>query len=234
MSDSKDFSFTTEAINQILVEANCPNKFRQYIDCLVGVANKSFEFEASDLDIAKRARGRIDGTTKHADKGWARDKRRDLLEWQAMGNLKLIDYEPSDYDSKMGLRPKSLYKFHLLTYAEQVVNNAQKDTNSWNRDNSIAIQRAAQELVKEVLGQQVNTPKGPKYIDPPTEVKAKIRTARTNLQEAVRMLKKYDFKLMRDDEILVGEIEALIEKIKDRGYVDDILDVKIFTNIRKP
>lgn len=230
----EDFSFTTEAINQILVEANCPNKFRQYIDCLVGVANRKFEFEASDSELAKRARGRIGGTNKHADKGWARDKRRDLLDWQDEGNLKLIDFFLRDYDPKTKSRPKSLYHFHLLKYAEQVVEEARKDTISWNHNNSTAIQQAAQKLVYQVLGRQVNVPKGKKYIDPSREVVTKIKTAGTNLKEAVRLLKKYDFQLMREDEALVKAIEASIEKIKNRGYVDDISDAVIFSGIEKP
>jgi hypothetical protein len=229
----EDYSYATEAINQILVAANCPNRFRQYIDCLVGVANGNIEFEASDPMVAKRARGRLDGANKHANKEWAKDKRTELLKWQDKGNLKLFEHEVRDYDKSTRTRPPSKYRLHLLRYAEQVITKAQRNDNLWRVNRSKAIEVEAEHLVNEVLGRQVSTPKNKKYIDPPSEVKIKIKSAKTNLEEAVKILKKYDFSLIREDEQLVETIEKLIRAIRDRGFIDDILDTKIFHGIER-
>jgi hypothetical protein len=59
-----------------------------------------------------------------------------------------------------------------------------------------------------------------------------LRSAKTNITNALRLLEKYDFELYEDDEVLVTSIEQLLLKIKKRGFAD-LLDVKIFSGIKR-
>lgn len=228
----EEYAYTTAAINNIFVMAGCPNKFRQYIDCLIGLADKAIKFEASDKQVSTFARGRAAGGTIHAEKGWAKEKRTDLMKWQDEGNLEIVKVEVQPYDSTLRMRPPTKYTLNILEYAEQVVGKA-KNTSEWGNSPLRAIYYAAEELVRDLTGRPVNTPKE-QYIDPPSEVKISLRTARTNLKKAAEMLKKYDFQLMREDEKLVEEVEKYIKRIRDRGFVDDMWEAKVFFGIKKP
>jgi hypothetical protein len=228
----EDYAYTTAAINHLLVKANCPDKFRPYIFSLIGLANKTIEFEASDKQIATFARGRVEGGNVHADKGWARDKRRELVTWQDEGNLEIVKVEVRDYDSKTRRRPPTKYTLNILEYAEQVVAQARQHKLLWSGNHSMAIQFAAEHVVTNLLGQQVNTPKD-KFIDPPSEVVAMLKTARRNLLKAGKMLKKYNFQLMRWDERQLRAMDKYMKSIRDRGFVDDPLDAIIFSGIKK-
>src|SRR4051812_31157114 len=79
---SEKFAFTTDAVTYILSAAGCPNKFRDYIDCLIGLADGNVEFDATDKQIEGHRKVKKSSSQKAQKQYWARDKRRDLLEWQ--------------------------------------------------------------------------------------------------------------------------------------------------------
>ncbi|HZT61366.1 MAG TPA: hypothetical protein VFA21_22355 [Pyrinomonadaceae bacterium] len=228
-----EYTYRIAAISQIFVKANCPDKFHKYIFCLVAVADQDYVFQASDATVATHARGKIEGGGTHADKGWARDKRRELSDWQNDGNLELVGIEVQDPDTKTHKRPPTKYTMHILKYAEQVVAAAKQSDLNWQLSSSAAIERAADELVADLLGRRVNVQQK-KYLHPPSEVVAMIKNARTNLKKAAEMLKKHNFQMMRDDEDLLDELERYIKEVRDRGFIDDLLDTPIFTGIERP
>ena len=232
MSSPNDYSDITAAMNQILVKANCPDKFRPFIYCLAGMADNNYKLQASDTNIATYARGRIKGGGVHADKGWARDKRRDLVDWLNEGNLKVVEIEVQDPDPVTKRRPPTIYNVHIRQYAEQVVSEAKKNKSLWMLSPASAIADAADKLVANLLGQQVNIPEDT-FIDPSKEVLVYLKTASTNLFKAANMLKKYNFQLMREDEKHLRIIEKYIKSIRDRGFVDDPMDAYIFSGIKR-
>jgi hypothetical protein len=233
MSSPSDYSDITAAMNKIMVKVNCPDKFRAFIYCLAGMADNNYKLQTSDTNIATYARGRIKGGGANADKGWARDKRRDLVKWLDEGNPKVVEIEVQDPDPVTKKRPPTIYTVHILQYAEQVVSEAKKNKSVWSSSPTAAIEYAADDFVANLLGQQVNTPQD-KYIDPSREVVAYLKTARTNLFKVANMLKKYNFQLMREDEKELRIIEKYIKSIRDRGFVDDPMDAYIFSGIKKP
>jgi hypothetical protein len=85
---AEKFAFTTDAVTYILSAAGCPNKFRDYIDCLIGIADGNVEFDASDKQIERRRKVKKSSGRKGFKEYWARDKRRDLLKWQKENDLK--------------------------------------------------------------------------------------------------------------------------------------------------
>jgi hypothetical protein len=230
--NDEDYPLITAAITQIFIQANCPDSHRQFIFCLIGMANKSIQLDASDNRIASYARGNIKSGNVHADRGWARDKRRALVEWQDKGNLELVKCEVQDFDPKTKRRAPTKYTLNVLRFAEQVVEKAKQNKLLWSMGTAPAISDAANKLVTHLLGQQVNTPKE-QNIDPPSEVRTMLKTATTNIKKAAEMLKKHDFQLMREDEKLVEEVEKYIKKIRDRGFVDDKWEAKIFSGIKR-
>jgi hypothetical protein len=196
------------------------------------MADNNYKLQTSDTNIATYARGRIKGGGVHADKGWARDKRRDLVKWLNEGNLKVVDIEVQDPDPATKRRPPTIYTVHILKYAEQVLSEAKKNKSLWMLSPSSAIEDAADKFVANLLGQQVNTPQD-KFIDPSREVVAYLKTARTNLFKVANMLKKHNFQLMREDEKELRLIEKYIKSIRDRGFVDDPMDAYVFSGIKR-
>lgn len=78
----EDYPLITKTINYILAAADCPKRFHTYLYCLIAIADKQIEFEASDSDVSRHARRIGDNVNKETTKGWARDNRRALMKWQ--------------------------------------------------------------------------------------------------------------------------------------------------------
>lgn len=225
----EDYSYVTDAINYILIAAECPQKFHNYIYCLIGIADGRPEFEASDSEVASRARGNIAKGYRNATKGWARDKRRDFVKWQDENKITFVDITPGKKTADE--YTKSTYKLYLPKYAEQVKDEAQKNEVEFKTDRATAIQQAANGLVAELRAKAGHTTKKKNrtWISPYDEVLRQLRAARTNLKFAVSVLKQNEFQLLRGDEDLIKAIELYIAEINKIGYVDDILNAMIFT-----
>jgi hypothetical protein len=224
------YSLITETINYILLAADCPQKFRTYIDCLIGIGNEKIKFDASDSEVARQAKGIGANVGKGASKGWARDRRRDLMKWQEEKNILLVKIVPGKRDSGSQEYTKSSFTLHLLEYAKQVISEANDKKIPKYGNRSTVLRQTANDLVDKLRSQPINA-KNLSYFDPPTEVLKNLRSARTNLEKATRLLNKYKFKLKKSDKELIQEIEKYIASIKDRGYVENILDSIIFDSI---
>ncbi|HEX3560728.1 MAG TPA: hypothetical protein VHU19_16100 [Pyrinomonadaceae bacterium] len=228
---AEEFAYTTNVVTYILSAAHCPVKFRDYIDCLIGIAGKEIEFSTTDKQIESRRKVFRSNTNKGVNRYWARDKRRDLLKWQKENNLVLLDYKEGKYNSKLNRRAPSVYKLYLVEYVQRVIAEAKKNKLFWDSDRVMAIKMAAQRLIDELRARPKEEPEKD-YIDPPAEVLRKLRTAKTHIEEAIRLLKKYDFQIYKEDEPLVASIEKLLSKIRERGFAE-LEDMKIFSGIER-
>src|SRR5947209_5813729 len=123
----EEFAETTGAVTYILSTAGCPVKFRDYLDCLIGIAGKNIEFRTTDKQIESQRKVYKSGKSKSANKYWARDKRRDSLEWQKENDLVFLGYKEGDYDSKLKKREPSYYKLYLVDYVQRVIAEAKKN-----------------------------------------------------------------------------------------------------------
>mgnify|MGYP003286708424 CR=1 FL=1 len=131
-------SFGTDAINHILVAAGCPESFRSYIDCLIGLSEGRHEFEASDKDIAARVRPDEQSFGRAAGRQWVKRKYGDFEAWQAQRGFNFIEcrrgYMEHHTDHK-GKKSKifhpSRYRLHILAHAEKVVSEARKNALGW-------------------------------------------------------------------------------------------------------
>jgi hypothetical protein len=229
MSDGKQgerFSYTTEVINFILKAADCPSKFRPFLDILIGMAEGRVEFEASDAEVAGRYRGRGQmGATKQ----WASDKRKGLKEWQDQNGLQFVEYIHGGRDKDKYI--STSYKLYLPQYAEQVEAEARKNEIEWKENRDSAIFGAALDLIYKLqedsrvtLKKKVST----KGFIPSHRVTQQLNTARTLLKQAEELLEKYDFKPDANDKEIVEDIDKSITSIKERGFVENILDTIIF------
>jgi hypothetical protein len=228
---AEEFAYTTQAVTSILSAADCPKTFRDYIDCLIGIAGGNIEFDTTDEQIERRKKAIKPSKLKGKKEYWARDRRRDLLKWQEENNWTLLEYKESKYDSKLKRRPPSHFKLYLVGYVQQVVTRAKQNKNLWDIDWTLSIKESAQRLVDELRVRPKVEPEK-KYIDLQVEVHRKISSARTNLDEAVRLLEKHDFELTTNEEILVTSIEQLIAKVRERGFVDP-MDMKIMLGVER-
>lgn len=229
---AEEFAFTTDAVTYILLAAGCPNKFRDYIDCLIGLAGNKVEFDTTDKEIERHRKILKLSNSRNVKAYWARDRRRDLLKWQKDTDFKLLDIKRGKYDSPTKTTLPSHYKFYLIEYVQQVIANAKKDTD-WEDNKALALNQAAQELINNLRVQPKDKPEEVSYINPHNEVVRILRTVETHLAEAVRLQKRYDFGLYKDNEALVNSIEDSLSIIRKKGFVD-LLDMKIFSGIKRP
>jgi hypothetical protein len=225
-----EHSLITEATNYILLAAGVPHHFRPYIDCLIAVANGRFKFQASDKEIQAQAKFRRveDNEKSKVNKQWAKDYRNNLYAWQVKNSFTLFDHKAGGID-KNNQKFKSTFTLYLPKYVEEVLDEAKKDI-LWGIRRSDAIKNAAQNLVSKFQAQPpLVTNKQSRKRIPPDRVETYLITVRTNLQMAEAIYKKWgDFKLQRDKEKLIDEIEKLLASIKARGFYDDPLDGYIF------
>jgi hypothetical protein len=229
--DQEEFAYTTDAVTAILSAADCPKKFRDYIDCLIGIASNNVEFDATDKQIEEHRKSIKTSGVKGKKQYWARDKRRDLLTWQKENHFIFLDFEKSDYDPKLGRRGASHFKLYLVDYVQRVIAEAKKKKPFWNLDRVQAIKIAAKELIDELRAQPKVEPEDD-YINPPDIVLQKLRSAKTNIAEAIRLLKKYDFQIYKENEAEVSSIEKLLNEIRERGFAE-LEDMKIFSGIKR-
>lgn len=228
---SEEFAYTTNAVTYILSAARCPTKFRDYIDCLIGIANGKIEFDATDKQIESRRKVVKSRGGKGVKEYWARDRRRGLLKWQKENDFYLLEYKEGDYDKKLNRRGPSHFKLYLVEYVQQVIAEAKKNKLFWDSDRAMAIKQAASKLVNELKAQ---TPEEEEdsYIDVHTEVIRKLKSAKTNIANALGYLEKYEFELSDYDEPLVTSIENLLAKIRKRGFAE-FWDTKIITGVKR-
>lgn len=226
---AEEHSYATDATSYILLAAGCPTKFRTFIDCLIGIADGNVEFEASDQEIAARAKGNKNSSSKSASKGWARDRRRDLNKWQKENQFNIFNFIPGGRDEHTDTYIKTQYELYIIDYIKQVIADARANAYLWQSNKHKAIKLAAENFVRQ-LQSQVYTPTNPsRYKGDPYHVsRTRLRTAKTYIKQALDILQRFDISLPRDDEAEINEIESLLDEIKKRGFVDDFFDLYYF------
>jgi hypothetical protein len=215
-----DLSSLVYVINQILAAADCPEKFRGYIDCLVGLSKGKYEFEAKDEDVAKHTRPDKKGIKDDSAKRWVSRMRGELNDWQDKNGLVFIEGKPGH---KVGIMfISSSYRLPLIKYAEQVIDEARKDI-LWRSNPQQAIRNAAQDLINKLNPSRVQKSLKIKRRDY-REVHRGLSAARTNLEKVMKYLKDndagiHDSKTYDGHVKLIDELEQLIQELRGRiGY----------------
>jgi hypothetical protein len=211
-------SYGTDAINFILVAAGCPERFRSYIDCLVGFSEGRHEFEARDKDVAARVRPDEQSASKGAARQWLKRTRRDFETWQAARGFNFIECRRgyierhTDHQGKKSkIFHASCYRLRLLANVERVISEAQKSPLRWEDNPLREIELAA---CKEVLRLSVGSgwafpgrasSEMPWYV----EIKAYLKTADTFLGKTTQAIPK--------GAELYGQYEDLVRKIHQQA-----------------
>lgn len=106
----REMSRHADAVSFILVAAECPARFRAFVDAVLGAADGDGEgwFDAADFSVGMRARAEADlsrgpdeePTTfvkpvrKETVEKWTQRARRDFNEWQEAAGLTLVETMP--------------------------------------------------------------------------------------------------------------------------------------------
>jgi hypothetical protein len=190
----------TEAINQLLVAVNCPNKHRNFIDTLIGYAERKLRFNVFDLDLGRRADNQNNYRSDNSARKWVQRNRKNLQDWQEQNKVFLVEFSPG---FRTGDKPPynyvpSSYYLHIIEYAIQVLAVARKDE-IWEKHPRRAIQKAA---VKKA-GNIITTPivfkqRVPKDKDVEKQIGTKLQTALTNIEKAIELIEE-------DNLIIEGE-----------------------------
>jgi hypothetical protein len=216
----RHLSFGTDAISHILVAAKCPERFRSYIDCLVGLSDGKHEFEASDNEIAARVRPEADEKllSKGATRQWVKRAYRDFEKWQVEHGFSFVECRRgyierhTDHEGKeIVIYHKSRYRLHILTYAERVVAEARRNPPAWAEDPLRAIEQAARAEVQRLSGNSgLGSPGRPSNGMPwYVEIKSYLKTAQTFLDKTTQAIP--------EGEELYGQYVGLVRNIHEQA-----------------
>jgi hypothetical protein len=154
-TETKEFIYFTEAVNQILAAADCTEEVRSYVDFLIGASKGDFEFKASDDEVAKRAISKRERTAAGARR-WLKRKRDMLEEWQTKRGILFVDCNVGSKNFVLNIKYKSVYRLYIVRYAEIVVEEAKNDSSTWDTSPFLAIENAAKQLVQKLQDNPAN------------------------------------------------------------------------------
>jgi hypothetical protein len=207
-------SFGTDAINHILVAAGCPERYRSYIDCIVGLSEGRHEFEARDKDVAARVRPDEQSTSKGAARQWLKRTRRDFEAWQEERGFNFIEcrhgyieHHTDHAGRKSKIFHSSHYRLHILANVEKVISEAQKNLSRWEDNPLREIELAASKEVLRLSGGSGwafpgrSSSQMPWYV----EIKGYLKTADTFLDKTTQAIP--------EGAELYGQYEDLVRKI---------------------
>lgn len=190
-------SFGTDAINHILVAAGCPERYRSYIDCIVGLSEGRHEFEVRDKDVAARVRPDEQSTSKGAARQWVKRTRRDFEAWQAERGVNFIEcrhgyieHHTDHAGKKSKIFHPSHYRLHILTHVEKVISEAQKSPVRWEDNPLREIELAACQEILRLSGASGWAFPGRSYNEMPwyVEIKPYLKTAATFLDKTTQAI----------------------------------------------
>lgn len=215
---TKEYTYYTEALNKILVAAECPDEIRAFIDYLIGASHGRSNFEIGDRDLQKSRP--VEGLgTEMAGMKWVQRHRDKLEDWQHKSKLLFIEFTRG---SKKVIYEKSKYHLHILRYVESVITEA-KSSKLWPAHPSAAIEEAAQTIVQQLKSEERDIPIKIKYKRQGLEsISGKLKSARSHLERVRQILDDNDMGLIQDDEELFNEVKQILEKLGDKkGYWGD-------------
>lgn len=220
LNEEEQFIFRTEALNQILVAADCPENVRSLIDYLIGFSMGREEFKAFDGELSIYVQTEKRSKNESAANQWVSHTRKRLNDWQDKSGVSFVIHNEGDLD-KNNPKPRKLqatYQLPILALIENVINKAQEDIKDWDKNPSIAITIAAKELVKKHMDDPLTSIlKSPRYVKP-TFVAAKqnYKSATTYMKKLLDNLDKPELKYLVDSEINPDDLVDLAEEIKHR------------------
>jgi hypothetical protein len=154
---TKEFTYITQAINQILVATTIDNEeARCLIDYLIGFSQGQFEFVASSWELYLREHPMKQQVQKASGQRWINRALKVLEEFQDKHGLMLVECIHGGWDRKKNIYTKSVYSLHILKYAKDVVDKAKRH-GDWSRNPSEAIREEAGKLIVRLLGNPILT-----------------------------------------------------------------------------
>jgi hypothetical protein len=215
LTDMEQFIYTTEALNQILISADCPENVRSLIDYLIGFSMGRDEFIAFDGELSIYVQTENRSVT--AANKWLSRTRKDLKDWQDKNNLGFVSHtEGAPNKNKINKKLPATYKLPILALIEDVMNQAQEDKKFWNKEKRLAIKLAAQDLVtKHIADPFTSIVQSSGYVKPPhVTVGQNIKLARTSLKKALLQKDDPRLKYLDDPDNVIEELEDLLEEVK--------------------
>lgn len=176
-----EFQLTTDSVNLLLAEVNCPVELRALIDALIGVAGSRRDewFEVSDSVIAQRMEKSERTVARYRDK---------LAEWQTENSITLIEIR-DEYTDAGGNRHSHGYHVHLSRLAVEILDDAKDDSLEWRKNHGVAMQSAAKRKRDELPNMPARTHRGRKFEpDAETLINKNLRTAATLLRKVEQMV----------------------------------------------
>ena len=133
-----EFNLTTDCVNLLLAEVNCPADLRAFIDAIIGIAGERNDewFHANDRLIAQR----MELSTKTVQ-----TRRNELTAWQTENRITFVQIEDNYTDSD-GKRYPHRYRALISRLAIKVLDEARADTLEWRKHHGIAMQSAAKRM----------------------------------------------------------------------------------------
>jgi hypothetical protein len=216
LTDMEQFIYTTEALNQILVAADCPENVRSLIDYLIGFSMGREEFKAFDGELSIYVQ--TENKSVNAANKWVSRTRMDLKDWQDKSGVGFVIHNEGDLDKNYNKKHRATYQLPILALIENVMNKAQEDIKLWDKNPSEAIKATAMLLVKKHIDDPLTSIlKSPGYVKP-TFVAAKqnYKSAATYMKKLLDNLAKPELKYLVDSEINPDDLIDLAEEIKHR------------------
>jgi hypothetical protein len=212
---ARNLSNLMNVITQLLSITNCPPNYHSYVHGLVGVSRGFPQGEIKDEELATHIRGNANINKKSLAK-WIHRLRDNFDDWQRELGIIFIECIPGGYNRATNTYRKSQYELPIIGYATIVINEAQKNAH-WQSDSNRAIEEEALKLVNELKESPVFlAPKKSSTGYYSTEVTKNLRTAESLLTKAVRYSEDEDKGISNADETLVGELEKLVERLRQR------------------
>jgi hypothetical protein len=222
----KEISNVTDAVSFVLVAAAVPEKFRSYIDAVIGAANGELEwFEAPDCYIGMRARVTathrdpndadvllVEPLKKESMERWARRNRKDFIEWQKAAGITIIEAEPGGKIE--GSNKPTRYRLPVLRLANETLEAARLDQ-EFETNPRRALRRAAAAIVKEQRLDLITPPRRERF-------RRSRRTADTYRKMCLTYAGKfYRERSFRHPDRAEEELEAIIAAIREHQFEEE-------------
>ncbi|MBO0722326.1 MAG: hypothetical protein J2P41_15980, partial [Blastocatellia bacterium] len=152
-----------DTINFALITWGVPEKFRSYIDALIGASRGSTDwFEAADIEIGQRARPvSTTGLKEKSIERWTMRQRDEFAEWQQAYGVTLIETMPGGM--KGGIKYKTRYKLeNLFEIALEIAHRA-RSSRGYDTNPKRCMRKAAEAVYKEFKSRLNDPPKRQRF-----------------------------------------------------------------------
>jgi hypothetical protein len=171
----QEISHVTDAVSFVLVAAEVPERFRGFIDAVIGASNGDVQwFNAPDAFIGMRARGTalhrdsdgallVEEIKKENLEKWVQRARKDFTEWQKAVGFTIIETAPGG--KREGVSEPTRYRLPVLALASTALENARRDPDFETKPHR-ALRRAASAVVKSERYNLINAPRRERFRRP--------------------------------------------------------------------